>query len=459
MTAARSPRRRKTLSWAGAVAFAALLAVPAPASAQVGGGRDIGGDGFDWRTSGRLSPTGRRMAAARLAQRERDAGRRRDAARRRNRYSFGQVPAGPGAAPAVPGAALDAPGPETAVRVLVLADGANGVLESRGWREAFAALGVPVQVRTAAVRDEPGVTESTRAGLRSVVATGVLTPGGGLSFGETAFGPGDARKLRDWVRDLTTHGAAGSPAGKPLWGLSRPAFAAVLASLSEPAPAAFAGAGGGTLGAALSALELPPDLPVRVTPGAEAVLAGPDAAAAPGGRLPVLSRGTALAVVLAKRGLAFRPTRRPDGSVELTVIPRPGGDDEAGALPGSAVAEVRADAAPPAAWPVGWEIGGGADRLRAVGSLYAVTTVGVREAPLADFAVAAGDAAGVPVVLDDAALAAAGVDGAKTLAAVPPGRGTWAKALRYALAEHRLVGRLRRDEAGRGFLWVVPARR
>ena len=466
MSPARPSRRRRLVAWA--LALPALLAVPAV-------GQDLGGPaGSDWRDAAGLSPTARRRIAARLAQRERDAERRRDAARRRgsNRYSFGRID-DPAANRAVPRAALETPdsrttgtranGPRTAVEVAVLVDGSAGVLRVRGWREAFADLGVPVQIRTGSRSDEPGVTETAVAGLRTVRAVGVLTPSGGLAFGETRFAPGDAPELAAWVRDLSEYGAAGSPAGQPLWGLSRPAFAAVFAALSEPAPAGFAAAGGGTAGAAISALELPGTLPVRLDPAAEAVLAAPHASAAPGGPLPALSKGTALAVLLARRGLAFRPTRRADGKVELTVVPRPDVDPAVPAPGTAAEAAARAtgDAAdaPPPVWPVGWDLPGGPDRARAAGTLFALSDVGVAGAPLAAFAATAGRAAGVPVVLDSQSLLAAGVDPQAAMTAVPRGRGTWAKALRYALAEHRLVGRLRRDEAGNGFLWVVPARR
>ena len=463
MTAARHPRRparrrtRLAVRWA---ALAAVLAAPAFASAQVGGRFD--GSGRSWRDDPRLSPVGRRMAAAKLAQRERDA------ARRRNRYAFGRNPDG-----GVPGAALagprvgppigDAPAPDTAVRVEIVADGVRGMLAARQWTAAFAALGVPVRIGSAGPRDVLGVTEVTRAGLRTVTATGQLTAGGDLSFGEATFAPADRAELGRWVADLRTHGAAGGPAGKPLWGLSEPAFAAVLAALKEPAPAGFAAAGGGTVGAAVSALELPASLPIAVTPEAEAALAAPGAARRDsrfvGGELPALSKGTALAVALARRGLAFRPNRRPDGTVELLVVPRPAGDAAVPAPDAAPAAREEANpAAPPEVWPVGWELAGGADRGRAARTLFALSDIGLPPAPLPAFAAAASGAAGVPVVLDAAALAAAGADPAAVFA-VPPGRGTWATALRYALAEHRLVGELRRDEAGAAFLWVVPARR
>ena len=452
MTAARSARPAvppaARLPLAAALALAVTLGVGPAAYAQ---GRARAGYG---------PSVGERLAAARLAQRERDAARRRSSG-----YSFGNF--GPGDRTRVPRAAFDEPGgggqtrgPVTRVRVIVLVDGAGGVLAARQWREALAALEIDASIRTARPLDELGAAEQTGGGLRTVTATGRLTDDGALAFGDRRFEPGDRRGLAAWAAALETHGAAGDPAGQPLWGLSGAQFREVFEALAAPAPAGFAAAGGGTAGAALSALDLPPNLPVAISDEAAARLAAPaaDGAHAAGGALPALSKGTAMAVALARRGLAFRPTRTPAGSLELTIVPRPAADAPVpvpgtGATPGGEPAE------PVGAWPVGWRPAAGPARVAAAPGMFSLATVGVPEGPLTAFAAAVERASGVPVVLDESALRAAGVDPARAMVSVPAGRSTWLKAVRFAVAEHRLQSELRQDEAGRGFLWVTPIKR
>ena len=401
-----------------------------------------------------------RRAAARLAQRERDAARRRSTG-----YTFGDFSGG------VSDAALQSPrlmreradlnDVVTQVRVIVLVDGAAGALGARRWRETFNSLDTATSVRTGRPGDELGVTETAGVGLRTVTATGRLTPGGDLVFADRRFSPRDRRALAEWVTSLSTHGAAGDPSGQPMWGLSDAQFRTAYEALSAGPPKEFAAASGGTLGPALLALELPPTMPVRFTDEANVKLratGGEERNAPNDGPLPGFSKGTTFAALLARRGLAFHPHRLPSGRLELTVVPRPAGD-ELTPIPGSAAAAEPGAASPTGAWPVGWKVQDGPGRLAAAAGIYTLTNVGLRESTLNDFAVAAGAASGVPVLLDVAALRGAGVDPAKETVSVPPGRGTWDKAVRYAVAEHALKSELRRDEAGRGFLWITPARR
>lgn len=411
-----------------------------------------------------------RRALVRVAQRERDEARRRGS----SGYRFGDFSGG---VPDDPLGGLRAPrdlrrvrddrrddGVITQVRVVVLVDGAAGVLGVRRWRETFAALGTDTTVRTGRPGDVLGVTETPGAGLRTVTATGRLAAGGTLLFTDRQFTPDQTRALSAWVDALRTHGAAGDPSGQPLWGLSERQFRTVFAALSDPAPAGFAAASGGAIGPALLALELPPAMPLRVSEQASALLRAADGPAGTGpagagdGPLPRLSKGASLAALLARRGLGFHPTRTPAGTLELTVTLRPAGDVLV-AIPGTAEAAAPEAAAPSGAWPVGWKAAAGPGRLAAAGGLFTFTSLGLRESPLTAFADAVEAQSGVPVLLDAAALRAAGVDPAKATVSVPPGRGTWGKAVRYAVAEHALKSELRRDEAGRGFLWVTPAKR
>ncbi|MEM9702484.1 MAG: hypothetical protein AAF907_08580 [Planctomycetota bacterium] len=448
----RSPRR-PLIRWGGVTLLAAVVAGPiAGAAAQ---DRDPASGG----RAGYGPTLAERRAAVRLAQRERDAARRRAGG-----YRFGDFSDG------VPDAALTGPrAPRnrrepgaliTQVKVVVLVDGAAGALGARRWREALGSLGVDASVRTGRPGDEIGVSESVGVGLRTVTATGRLTPGGTLAFPDRQFAPTDRPALKKWVESLNTHGAAGDPSGQPLWGLSPSQFRTVFAALAEPAPAGFAEASNGPLVPAMLALKLPPALPVRFTEAARTKLAQPDAAR--DGRLPRLSKGASLAVLLARRGVAFHPTRTEQGRLEIVIDVRPGGDALVpipDATANRAARDEDEPEAPTGSWPVGWDVSDGPTRLAAAGGLFALSSLSVPETTLNDFGAAVEAKCGVPVVLDVAALRAAGVDPATATVNVPPGRGNWEKAVRYAVAEHALKSELRRDEAGRGFLWVTPAKR
>src|SRR4029079_6810856 len=92
-----------------------------------------------------------------------------------------------------------------------------------------------------------------------------------------------------------------------------------------------------------------------------------------------LSRGTALAVVLADYGLGFRPLRTPAGAIEL-------------------VAEPLENLKKP--WPIGWPLDKNRPRNETAPALFAQVTAGFNDLPLADVLSAVENASGTRVIVD-----------------------------------------------------------
>lgn len=145
-----------------------------------------------------------------------------------------------------------------------------------------------------------------------------------------------------------------------------------------------------------------------------------------------LSCGTALAAMLRPAGLAFAPTRDPQGQLAYRVFP-PTSDAEI--------------------WPIGWPA---EERRRELApKLFEFLNVEVHDVSVADAVEAVRTRLDIPLLYDHNALARHGIDPAATPAALPAKRTSYSLALQRLLFQARLKVELRIDEAGRPFFWVT----
>jgi hypothetical protein len=319
----------------------------------------------------------------------------------------------------------------TLVDVEVLLPKLDTSLNAQTWGPVFGKLGVTVQFRQAIFDDKPAVTERIRGTYRLVKAVGEMDLNGTLKFPSRSFKLSDTAALTEWINELKTYGAQGSPEGKPLWGLKREDFDALFKDLSAPVTADVEGQ---ELRAALQHLGLPAKYPVRLRESAESRL---ESSAAHPLRQEVrgFSVGTGLAIVLADYGLGFRPQRTPQATLELSVEPLQ-------------------DMSQP--WPIGWELEAKPPLNEQAPQLFNLITAGFEDLPLQDVLDAVEQASQTPIIVDYEQCAIREVDPRKAQVNFPQKKTAWAMLIRSVAAQARLTHELKVDEGGHIFVHVFP---
>lgn len=337
--------------------------------------------------------------------------------------------------PVVLAAQTTSPNPTTApmktlLEVVLLNSPEGGALHSQDWRSAFEQLDVRVSIRRPVLDDKPEVQERIVGTLRYVTVIGIIDRQGRLVFSGRTFTRNEMARLKEWLDELTTYGAQGSPHDQPLWGLSRSQFEKLYAALMEACPTELQGQ---PLIAAVKALEIPAAYPVRWSTEALSLLQrlGENATV----RQPVagFSKGTSLAIALNDRGFGFRPNRTPAGSIELLIEPQT--DDRQ------------------TMWPVGWPLQ--RQTAQALPGMFVFTNIQLQQEPLADVLAAVSDLTETPILVDYAALARRQLDLSTLRATHPLKKTTWSLALRAILVPQKLHREYWQDEAGRAFVWIT----
>lgn len=320
---------------------------------------------------------------------------------------------------------------KTTIELTILTPAFGAALPAQRWAKTLSVLGVDAQFRSATGGDETGIEQFVRGPLRSVRIVGRLTADGDLDLVERVYTPDDERLLREWLDELKTYGAQGSPRGQPLWGLSQDQFNSVYQSLNRVVEVEVEGL---PLTEVLAKLPLPTAHPLRNTVAADGWVAEHPASVVEN-RLQGLSCGTVLATVLGEAGLGFHPARTPDGRVELSVQPRTMGGQF---------------------WPVGWDLPEDVDHGTLVPMLHKFSDIGFTDAALQDVLDAAGAVLETPILVDYHAVRGTGVDLAAKSVSYPVKRTTWALMLNTVIRKANLIKSVRVDEQGRPFLIVEP---
>jgi hypothetical protein len=350
---------------------------------------------------------------------------------------------------------------KTTLSIEILMPDAGSTLDAQRWSKIFAEFGHSARFRKPLFDERPKIEEKTRGPLRFVTVIGAMDSRGRLVFDGQQFTSADGAALKEWLEELKTYGAQGSPEGQPLWGLSRAQFEAVYAALSHRVTAEVNGL---PLTEAIGRLGISKEYPFHFSVAAKELL---DAAGQPQGlsrSVTGITAGTALAFALNEFGMGFHPERQPDGSVALLIEPLPAAPTDVDG--------------PPLVWPVGWEIDerpSSSDRrdervkddeaapsnrqLIAAPLLQQREAIGVTSPSVYEALDTIETETGVPVLLDRPAAASTGVDLGKTRVSVPPMNTNWNIVLRRVTFPHRLRTELRRDEAGNPLVFVTSIRR
>lgn len=302
------------------------------------------------------------------------------------------------------------------------------VLAAQQWGEIFRRVGATVRIRQAIISDRAEITETTRGSVRLVKAVGLLEQNGSIIFENRRFRQSQTASLGEWIRELKTYGAQGNDAGKPGFGLTRAQFDGVFRTLSRKVLQDPAGL---DLPTALTKIDLPASLPLRMTPEALTLLKGSSTRRAAAEGLVGLSRGTVIAILLNDAGLGFRPGRTPEGNLELRVRP------------------INKETA---AWPIGWPLQ--KPPISSMPKLVQIVPVEFSDVPLVDVVHAISVQTEIPILTDYRRAFDANIPLSKLKVNQEYRKMTWSGLLDRVTFPH-LMRELLQDEAGTPFVWVT----
>lgn len=190
-------------------------------------------------------------------------------------------------------------------------------LKSRDWTPVFQQLGQPITFRAGRTGERVSLLETDTAGRKGVRVIGLLNNDGTIRFPGQTFTTRKPAEVAKWLTRLKQFGARG-PANEDLtWGLDTEDFKKVVNLLATPAGRTL---NDETVTAAIDSLDLPQTFRIQFT--AKARLKASRPALRIGDQSPdcsQLSKGSALAVVLAQFGLGFRPKKDDGGRYILEV--------------------------------------------------------------------------------------------------------------------------------------------
>jgi hypothetical protein len=326
----------------------------------------------------------------------------------------------------------DAAANDTRVTIEIFT-GKEGVgAQAQEWESVFERAGLLVRIHPAFSGDKISIREKQLGKLREVFVVGKLERNGTLVFPGRKFARSESAAFEQWLRELKTYGAQGSPSGKALWGLNHDQFDALFRALAAPVEQEVA-----TLGfdEAIHALELPDRYPFRLSLSAEKRLAASGAKQRPARlQLRGFAHGTALAMFLSQFGLGFRPNRTPSGKLELVCIP----DDVEQQI-----------------WPIGWEAPEGTYPAAIAPKLFQQTQVELKDQKLIDVLEAIAEKTGIPIRVDFAPIEARRLDLDSLLVSASGQHMAWYQLLTKITSPSYLTAKIRTDEAKKPFVWVT----
>jgi len=246
-------------------------------------------------------------------------------------------------------------------------------------------------------------------------------PGGRFSMSQTAG-------VAQWMTALVRRGPNPKPEPKSVLGLPADQFQAVYDALAAPVSFSTKGMARTEAIRKIAALSQMP-IPIEAAVGrvgdeeAEKDLVAEE--------LKDVACGTALACVLRPAGLCLKPDAA-DGRAQLRVV--------------QSQRDIEI-------WPIGWKSNKpDAQVLRA---MFDTLDPNIENVPLGKVVDVIGGRLKVPVLWDHNALARHDIDPAKVRVNAPQSRTTYQALLRRVLAQAKLIGELRLDEAGHPIFWVT----
>ena len=295
------------------------------------------------------------------------------------------------------------------------------------WLQLLAGLGIEdVRIRSATPADEPQVTNRGSEARPRYHVVGILSARAELHLPGGTFRRGDRTKLRDYFDQLAAEGSEGITAPRGRFGLTAKQLLALHADLAQPLDSPTQDERpANVLSRLQSKLAHRLEFDAAVEAEIRTARPFPD-------DLRGLTIGTGLAVVLRSFGLALQP-QKPRGepvAIRVTTL-----DDNI------------------ETWPIGWD----PERLprEVVPVLMESLNVEIENYTLRETLDAIQPRVKIPFLVDHWTLANEQIDLDKVQVRIPQTRTFYKRILDRALAQARLAGNLRVDEAGKPFLWIT----
>ncbi len=327
----------------------------------------------------------------------------------------------------VPGSDLLAAQPSAAqVRLELVGDPLTAAAAFQEWSQALGQAGIGnVRIRGAAPGDKVGIEVLGSPERPIYVVTGLVRSRDELVLPGGRYRRTQIKDISNWLDELARLGPSDSRPAKVAFGLTRQQFAEILENARQPVGFSTKGLQRAEAVERLSRrLRLPIEIPKALAAAADDVVAE---------ELSEVSCGTALACLLRPAGYCLVP-RSVDGRAGFAIVQ---------SQPGMEI------------WPIGWEPPAETSLKQLAPGLLEVINVHLEKVPASDVINAISQRLKIPVLLDHNALARHGVEPAKAIVNVPPGKITYAAALRRALFQAGLKYELRLDEADKPLLWIT----
>ena len=325
--------------------------------------------------------------------------------------------------------ALVARGADAPIEVVIAYEQGVQITAPQEWLQQFTRLGIDnVQVRSQRRGDKPQLDTLGTAERPRYRLIGVLNDRNQLQFPGRRFSARDTARLGDYLRSLAADGAEGILAAKGQFGLTEKQLAGVIAELSAPTELETEGK---PLRDVLNKFDEQLAITLSIDPAARDIIAGDESTC---DDVSTLTRGSALAVLLAQRNLALIPVKERGEEVILRIV---------------VMAE---DEEPVESWPVGWEIEG--NRREAAPTLFEFLTVEIQDHTLEQAIDALEPRIEMPIYWDHAKLARESIDPAAIKVKLARTKTFHKRILDKLLFQARLRGETRADEAGTPFVWI-----
>lgn len=320
----------------------------------------------------------------------------------------------------------------TFVEIELLQSTDGGGMFSQHWSKILAPMDIPLRIHRPLANEKPEVKERQAGTLHYVTVIGTLDRFGTINFPDRSFTTGEGTKLKEWIEELKTYGARGTPTGQPLWGLNKEQFTQLFNSLLKPVEFETEDL---PFSQVVAKLPLPAQYPLHWNADATKQVARLSDQAKVRAELQGFTAATALAVVLSEQGLSFRPNRTANGDLELLVEPRNPKQEQ---------------------WPVGWPVK--LPNMKAAPRLFTLVPIDLSEpVELSDVINAVSKLSQIPILIDYAELDSKKIHLDKIKVTFPKKTTNWHIALNRMIVPQHLTQELWQDEAGRVFVWITSS--
>jgi hypothetical protein len=290
--------------------------------------------------------------------------------------------------------------------------------------------GTSVRIRAARGSETTTVENIGTDAFPSYHVVGILLGDNRLRLLGGKFTHTDRAKIAQWIKKLRSEGVDGLTAVRVAFGLTSNQLVAFHERVSRPLAFSTKGERAGDV---VRKIVRAIDVPFDVSTAGRAAFARNEVVS---DELKGITSGTALAATLRPLGLIWRPFKREDGQVILSIKETGEGEDS---------------------WPIGWPIKG--TPLSTAPKLFESLKVEILDTPLSVAIDAIQPRVKLPFLFDYNSMARHRIDPATKHVNYPSRRVSYKRILDNVMFQAGLGIELRMDEVENPFLWISSTRR